>query len=709
MKQILHLLLCCFSITSLAQNSNHIHVDQFGYLPDVQKVAVISNPQQGFNAGDSYTPGTLELRDATNDNVILSGSANQWSGGATHNQSGDQGWWFDFSSISDIGTYYIHDTGTGENSAEFEISENVYNEVLKAAGRMFYYNRCNAEKLAVHAGADWADGTSFGNPGQDFDCRDIATPNDANSARDLSGGWYDAGDFNKYVTFASSAVHDLLWAYEHHFHAFGDNWDIPESGNGIPDVLDEVKYELDWILKMNDPNTGETLLKLGSANYSANVATPPSLNTDPRYYIGNCSSAAVATAAMFAHAARVFGEYASESGNGGLADYAAELQSRAITTFAYAQNYQATNGWDLNCDWGQVVSGDADYTEEEQNDWLLAAAIHLFDLTGDAAYHNHILNNAYQTEQLVSYFWGVYKQELNTAFLHYTTLENADPALSAEIFTSFDADIQNNGNGYYGLGDNDLYRSAMPDWSYHWGSNMPKANYGIVNFLGVKYNVSDATTLVSLQQKADEVVHYFHGLNPLGKVYLSNMYSFGGDLCVDEIYHQWFADNSDYDHVFNSSIGPAPGYVVGGPNDYYSGVSPFLGNNEPMQKAYADFNDVPSASWEITEPSISYQSAYVRMLAQFVDARETSSNIDSPISQNGLQIFPNPTADYLRIQVDFVPTYVELINSFGQVVFSEKTTNQAFQLSTAHLRPGSYFVRVTDANGTLALEKFAKH
>lgn len=121
---------------------------------------------------------------------------------------------------------------------------------------------------------------------------------------------------------------------------------------------------------------------------------------------------------------------------------------------------------------------------------------------------------------------------------------------------------------------------------------------------------------VSLARKAAEQVHYFHGVNPQGMVYLSNMYAFGGDRCANEIYHTWFNDGTIYDNALTSPNGPAPGYVVGGPNaDYTIGSqSPPFG--QPRQKSYLDFNTGwPTNSWEITEPAIYYQAAYIRLLA----------------------------------------------------------------------------------------------
>jgi len=115
------LYLCILGLTLYAQpntpESNFIKVDQFGYLPDAQKVAVISDPQIGYNANQSFTPGgTYQVREWSGGNVVFSGSPQAWNGGATHSQSGDRGWWFDFSSVTAAGTYYLYDTGNNVRS-----------------------------------------------------------------------------------------------------------------------------------------------------------------------------------------------------------------------------------------------------------------------------------------------------------------------------------------------------------------------------------------------------------------------------------------------------------------------------------------------------------------------------------------------------------------------------------------------------------------
>src|SRR5579872_265962 len=85
------------TIAGLPAVTSHICVDQFGYLPSGEKVAVISDPQKGYNSFDHYQPGpTLEIR-SKDGKTVFSGATEQWNGGAVHEDSGDRGWWFDFS------------------------------------------------------------------------------------------------------------------------------------------------------------------------------------------------------------------------------------------------------------------------------------------------------------------------------------------------------------------------------------------------------------------------------------------------------------------------------------------------------------------------------------------------------------------------------------------------------------------------------------
>ena len=249
--------LSCITTTGLAADRPLIMVDQFGYLPTANKVAVLADPQKGFNASLAYTPGSkLEVRRAADNGVAYTAAPTKWNSGTTDAVSGDKAWWFDFSSVQASGDYYVYDPATKHRSHTFRIGDNTYDAVLQAAMRAFFYQRVNAHKQPPYADVRYSDAASHGNVEQDFDARAMnpanPTVSDPATSRDLSGGWYDAGDFNKYVNYADGAIHDLLYAYQENNRAWGDAYAIPESGNGIPDVLDELKWELDWLLRMQN-------------------------------------------------------------------------------------------------------------------------------------------------------------------------------------------------------------------------------------------------------------------------------------------------------------------------------------------------------------------------------------------------------------------------------------------------------------------------
>ncbi|GGN04695.1 hypothetical protein GCM10010967_44640 [Dyadobacter beijingensis] len=601
------LLIALFTLRAGAQVSQFIHVDQFGYAPAAEKVAVLSNPVQGYNAALSYTPpATLEVRNSVNHAVAFSGPVTVWNNGNTQANSGDQGWWFDFSALTAAGSYYVFDGVNNQRSAVFEIAPNPYGNVMLAAMKMFYYNRCNMAKAAPYAAGKWTDGNNFAHPLQDANARYVYDQSNAALERELTGGWFDAGDYNKYVSFTHSPLHDLLYAYEENPAVFTDNFNIPESKNGIPDILDEVKWELDWLFKMTNAD-GSTHNKMGSRNYSENISSPPSVNVDGRYYGPVCTSASATIASVFSHASLVY------AGIPALAAYAGQLEAKAASCFNYVLPFYNTSALQTNCDDGSIVSGDADVGTGPQRNMLLIAAIYLFERTGNAVYNQFVTNNYAGTDVMSSGFWGVDATELQDALLRYARLPNATPAVATAILNSAGSAVNNNWNDFFGWTNADLYRAFMPDWSYHWGSNMPKADYANVNRTMLKAGLGNAA---GLRRKAAEQIHYFHGINPQGIVYLSNMYGVGGDRCANEIYHTWFNDGTIYDNALTSPNGPAPGYVTGGPNADYTINTQSPPYGQPRQKSYLDFNTGwPTNSWEITEPAIYYQAAYVRLLA----------------------------------------------------------------------------------------------
>ncbi|MGL5805721.1 MAG: glycoside hydrolase family 9 protein [Xenococcaceae cyanobacterium] len=579
-----------------------IKVDQFGYRPQDTKVAVIVDPQFGINSQKSFSPGKIyEVVDAKTGKSLFSAPIAIWNNGKTQQNSGDRGWWFDFSSVNTPGSYYIRDKQNNLRSYSFEIANNVYQKPLKAAMRTFFYQRLGFAKKPPYADRRWQDDAAFLGRRQDTEARYIKTKSDP---RDMRGGWQDAGDTNKYVTFAHPAVHQLLSAYTDNRKAFTDDFNIPESGNGIPDLIDEVKFEIDWLKRMQDRDGG-VFIKLGTTDYTK--TQKPSQDRRPRFYGPKCSSATIAAASMYAHASIIFAEFQPLQG------YAKDLENRAIKAWKWYQ----TNPKRTDCDNGEIKSGDADRTVEQQKEESVVAAVYLSALTRQPEYSRYVSENMYSTRPWRDNNWSCYDPDRGDALLFYSQLPNTNKITSDRIKSRFQQLAKQNNNNFGDRGDRDLYRSHVGDSTYHWGSFMVRANCGNQNFDVVLYNI-DSQNKNSYRTQALGILHYFHGVNPLNLVYLSNMSQYGAENSINEIYHEWFGDKSDFDNALTSRYGPAPGYVPGGPNKNYTGtLKP--PKDEPPQKAYRDFNGIPEKSWEITEPAIYYQAAYVKLLSKFVN------------------------------------------------------------------------------------------
>jgi hypothetical protein len=586
------------TVPGLPPVTGRMQVDQFGYRPEEAKFAIITQPVRGYNAGEGLPPSTtLELRDFRG-RTVHAGAPTAWNAGQVHEDSGDRGWWFDFSKVRKPGRYYVYDPGRNLRSPTFAIRGDVFAPILRTATRAFYYQRLQVPLATPYAEKPWDEPASLL---QDREARYVNAKDDPTTARDLSGGWMDAGDTNKYPPFNGDTLHPLLYAYRNNPRAFGDANGIPESGNGRPDLLDEVKVQLDWLVKMQEPDGG-VWVKMGNIDYSGSF--PLSTDKRPRYYGPKDSGATIFTAANFAHAARVYAGFPAWR------SYAAGLKERALK----AWNHYKANPRTFQSDTGEIKSGIANKSAQDQDRMEAFAAVHLFALTGEDRFHAAIKEKAPLTRQLGEGLWSPYESGAGEALLDYTDLPNADPALRARIRQH----LTQSARAWLARESDDLYRAWMVPTSYHWGSNFVRAAYGIIALQAVRYGDLTPEELTRLRQRAADLLHSFHGVNPLSAVMLSNMARHGAERSMMRIYHERYNFFSPFAH------NPAPGFVVGGPNQSFSGKAaegkPSVEwiKTQPRAKAFADMNNVwPESSWELSEPAIYYQSMYVRLLSAF--------------------------------------------------------------------------------------------
>ncbi len=617
------------TIGGVAGDTPFIVVDQFGYRPDMTKIAIIRDPAIGFDAADQFAPGaTLELVNEVTGDTVYAAPPASWRDGAVDEKSGDRVWSFDFSSVDTPGTYVVRDQASGRTSPSFVIGDDVYNQVLKTALRTFYYQRAGFAKEQRFAGP-WRDGASHVGPGQDTQARRYDAPDDASSERDLHGGWYDAGDYNRYSNWTSDYIIDLLASYSNKPSIWTDDVGIPESGNGRADILDEVKYGLDWLMRMQNDD-GSVLSVLGVANGS-----PPSTAEGPSAYGPENTSATLSAASAFAFAALVYGSLNDTEGS----VYAEELRARAEKAWVWANanpNVVFRNNDDEFGSRG-LAAGQQEVDDAGRLKKKIIAAIFLAELTDAPAYHDYVARSYGQTKMIDKGYADVYESPMVRALLRYAAIPSADAAIKDAVRDQY-AQIMEFSH-LWGAVDKvrDPYRS--PVMSYHWGSNSLKARQALLFLRQADHDVGSRPKADAYRTAAG-YLHYLHGVNPLGLVYLSNMERDGAERSVDTFYHSWFRDGSDpFDSVSQSTFGPPPGFLVGGPNPNYTwdrccpdscgsrfrrrqcgAEAPSPPAGQPPTKSYRQFNDGwPLNSWEVTENANGYQTAYIELLSKFVD------------------------------------------------------------------------------------------
>ncbi len=265
----------------LAQTVNYnIRLNQIGFYPNLEKIAYVV----GTTTAASFTVESLD-----HTTVFFTGTLN--AGLA------------DFSNFTTPGKYVLNVQGTGY-SAPFIINEYAFNDLSKASLKGYYYKRASTAITAEHGGVY---ARAKGHPDTQVMVHTSAASPGRPAGTIVSSpkGWYDAGDYNCYVVNSNISTYTLLAAYEH-FGSYYDtlNLNIPESGNGMPDILNEIKWNLDWMLTMQDPYDGAVYDKKTTANFSDFIM--PDKDQAQRYLVGKSGGATYGFAAVMAVAYRVY-------------------------------------------------------------------------------------------------------------------------------------------------------------------------------------------------------------------------------------------------------------------------------------------------------------------------------------------------------------------------------------------------------------------
>ncbi|MBB4080388.1 endoglucanase [Lewinella aquimaris] len=446
-----------------------------------------------------------------------------------------------------VGEYRIFIPEVGY-SFPFRVAEDVLREAFIGSVRGLYYQRAGQALPESHAG-EYA--REAGHP-------DTSVQFHPSSGRESGktsspGGWYDAGDFNKYVVNGAFPVGQLLALYED----IGDpapdgTLNIPESGNGKSDYLDEIKYELDWLLTMQDDDGG-LFHKLTTLKFAGMVM--PRGATKQRFIVGKSTTATLDFAAAAAQASRVYREYD--------ANYADRLLAAARHAWNWAQaNPAAFFKNPTNVSTGEYGDGNAD----DERAW---AAAELFATTGEQEFYNDLQENPPRVRFGPGIGWNSYMGNLAA----FTLLRHPDRVpqemsgrLRELVVTLADSIVSSiDSNAYH-----------QPITGFGWGSNSDVMNAAM--FLAAAHRQNRKKEYVAAMR---DCMNYVLGHNPNAVCYLTGF----GSRSPQFIHHRASAaDGID---------APVPGLLSGGPNER---------QQDSAETRYKP-NAVPMQSWADQTPS----------------------------------------------------------------------------------------------------------
>ena len=556
-----------------------LHVDQVGYLPAHPKVAMVS--VDAIGAEDTFT-----IVDDATGKAVFTGTLTPAKHDAMTEENLRQA---DFTKLDQPGRYRL--VVGGKTSYAFAIGKDVYDEPTVENWRSFTLQRSGTKIDDPETGLKVADGHAQ-------DRHATVYFDDALHQKgqklDVSGGWYDAGDYGKYTTTGAQATAQLMLAYELHPDHFKRGQLRFPSGvafeKHLPDALSEVKYELDWLQKMQRAD-GSTFHKVAGKSWPGFDKTPDS-DTQDRFIYGSCSSATAMYGATMAIGARVYRAFDKA--------YADELLDKAELAWSYLQ---ATPEPVYRQDPGQE-DGSGPYdkrTDLEERLWLAAE---LFRTTGDPSYEDYIFENSDRAARMTSTpSFPTWNDMLALGQYAYIKAPKADASKRASVERAFlgyaDATLQRV--------NEDGMRCALLPGEYTWASTKNAlAKAGVL--LLASDLARDTAKQAAYQNGALDQIHYLFGRNGLDQSFMTGV---GGSF-----------PQHPHNRIHESTGAYVPGLVVGGPNAVSGG--------DPDQTAYLASKHVPTAksyldvltSWSTNEYAIDYDATAAFVLAWFANAQE---------------------------------------------------------------------------------------
>ncbi len=507
----LHLLLTLFvivltscttsTLVSEADNHEHIRFNQLGYYPDAIKEFVVADYE-----ATSFQILNEKGKKSFEGELIKKG---------TWKSSGEKVLQGNFSALNNTGNYTIQ-LNTGLTSAPFEIAQGLYGAALDASIKSFYFQRAS---MAIEEQYGGIYKRASGHP--DEQCFFHSSSGKEEGTLNSPGAWYDAGDYGKYVVNAAITVGQMLNLLEMVPDAIPtDQLNIPESGNGIRDLLDEIRYELDWVMTMQDEDGG-VYHKLTALAFGPFIM-PEAYDLD-RYIIGKGTFSSLTFAAVMAQASRVYAEIDPV------------FSSEALVAAESAWDWAVENSDVPYRNSEDVVTGE--YGDNEFSDDFYWAAAELFISTGKENYFEALAQYDQPYIHQITNSWKFFIRNMG----FHTQLINGkqNEELTKKHLSLSDELLSKMSSIPYGISID----------HFEWGSNSDVLNQAMIFCI--------AHHLSGEQKYLDGAIRntdYIFGKNATGFSFLTG---FGSKQGMFPHHRPSGADDIDE---------PVPGFILGGPN-----------------------------------------------------------------------------------------------------------------------------------------------
>jgi endoglucanase len=490
--------------------------------------------------------------------------------------------------LTKAGAYYLEVPGVGA-SWPFRIADDVYARAYYLAMRSFYGQRCGT---AVDLGKEF--------PGFEHEACHLAGAYHGTSgragAKAAGKGWHDAGDYGRYVVNSGIATGTLLWTYELYANRVGDlRIGLPESGNGTPDLLNEVRWNLDWLLSMQDEDGGvfhkQTSEKFcGFVMPDQDPFTSLVIGTGAAPFKSSCATADFA--AVMAIAARVYLPFDKA--------YADRAYKAALEAFAWVDAHA-----DVPFSNPEGITTGA-YGDRDCRDETLWAAAELWRTTHESRFREYVANRVGMWLPTISDANPPAWAHVGALALWAYVLGGGTGPAAVDIrkatLVAADALVARiNAAGY---------RHAMLETDFVWGSNGVAANYGLQ--LLVAHALSPE---VRYRDAAADQLHYLLGRNALSISFVTQV---GGNPVRHPHHRPSGADQN---------AEPWPGLLSGGPDRRKQDPAMRqLSDDLPPAKMFLDEQE----SYATNEVAINWNAPLVFLLAAQLPAKAQGAWMSSP-------------------------------------------------------------------------------